>query len=161
MVGRWIPTDRELLLKWVRNTFEKVKQERAKDYQKLKEFFPDAETEEEILREFVKNASRIKEIGKVIPLHSSILALIKAMGQEPDVGMVIVQMFIQQDGKGLNTRDSIFFMDYLITFSPRFISEDLGKYAEISKQVFLIASLCRCEFTLHRLQPKTLKWFFW
>jgi len=97
MVGKWIPTDRALLLQWVRKTFEKVKKERAEDYAKLKEYFPDAGTSEEVLREFVRNAARIKEIEIVLKLHKSIFALIRAMGSEPDIGMLLIQMFQQQE----------------------------------------------------------------
>jgi len=129
-----MPTDRLSLLKWAAKEFEKAKKNRPEEYAAFKRYFPDAEDEEQVLSEFITNASRIDEIKDEVILHQSIAELMKAMGTEPDVGMLIIEMFRQQSGpfadvarlEGLKTVDAIFFLNTLITYPPRFIDDDLG-----------------------------------
>ena len=134
MVGKWMPTDRLQLMKWAKKEFDKVKASRPEQFAAYKEYFPDADTEDEVLSEFIKNASRMNEIKKKVVLHDSIANLMIAMGKTPEIGMLIIEMFRQQSGMfvelarldGLKTVDAIFFLNTLITYPPIFIDEDLG-----------------------------------
>ena len=92
MVGKWIPAQRDLLLKWVKKEMAHLSENREKQYKKLKEYFPDG-SEEEVIQEFQRNIVCIKEIQIIVGLNDCILPLLIAMGTEPNVGMLIVEMF--------------------------------------------------------------------
>ena len=104
----------------------KLRKNKEKQYKKLKEYFPDG-SEEEVIQEFQRNIGRIKEIQKICGIHDCILQLLIAMGTEPNVGMLIVEMFRQQNIEGVSVIDMLFLLNEIVRFAPRYIDEELGK----------------------------------
>lgn len=127
MVGKWIPAHRDLLLKWVIKEMAKLRKNKEKEYKKLKEYFPDG-SEEEVIQEFQRNIGCINEIQIHCGINACIIPLLIAMGREPNVGMLIVEMFRQQNIEGLSVTDMLFLLNAVVRFAPRYIDPDLGKH---------------------------------
>jgi len=124
-VGKWLPSDRKKVLKWSRNRLEEFKAKHPVRYAKFQEYFPEAETIDEEVKEFVRNAKRIDEITPILDLHESVKKLVIAMGTEADIGMLIVEMIRQQNNPdALGVRDTIVLLNDLIRTTPRFVAED-------------------------------------
>ena len=129
LVGRWIPGDQNLIREWAMNQFEKLS--KTENYKKWRSYFPRAHTANQVVIEFMKNAGNIDNIARECGIYDSVKALIKAMGNEPDVGMLIVQM-VDQTGKGtsipwMDTPAFLFVLNALMRFSPRFVEDDSRK----------------------------------
>ena len=127
MVGKWIPAHRDLLLKWVIKEMVKLRKNKEMEYKKLKEYFPDG-SEEEVIQEFQRNIGCIKEIQKICGINECMLQLLIAMGSEPNVGMLIVEMFRQQNVEGVSVTDMLFLLNEVVRFAPRYVDPDLGKH---------------------------------
>lgn len=130
MVGKWIPSDRDALLKWARREFQKAieSKEYCEQYKEYRKYFPESGSVEEELSLFIKNATKKEELKKKINLHDSIINLIFHMGKESDIGMLIVQMFhLPEVPLALSVTESIFFLNYLLKYAPRFIDDASGK----------------------------------
>ena len=126
MVGKWVPAHRDLLLKWVIKEMVKLRNNKEKEYKKLKEYFPDG-SEEEVIQEFQRNIGFIKEIQKICGINDCMLPLLIAMGREPNVGMLIVEMFRQQNIEGVSVTDMLFLLNEVVRFAPLYVDPDLGK----------------------------------
>ena len=50
------------------------------------------------------------------------------MGSEPTVGMLIVEMFRQQNIEGVSVTDMLFLLNEVVRFAPRYVDPDLGKH---------------------------------
>ena len=166
MVGKWMPAQRDLLLKWVKKEMVKLRRNKEKQYKKLKEYFPDG-SEEEVIQEFQRNIGRMKDIQRAVQLNDCILTLLTAMGAEPGVGMLIVEMFRQQNIEGVSVIDMIYLLNEVVRSAPRYIDEDLGKHgffipSSEDKVFCVILAFFLLRFLLHynekKLQ-KILKWF--
>lgn len=127
MVGKWIPAHRDLLLKWVVKEMAKLRNNKEMEYKKLKEYFPDG-SEEEVIQEFQRNIGCIKEIQKICGINECMLPLLIAMGSEPNVGMLIVEMFRQQNIQGVSVTDMIFLLNEVVRFAPLYVDPDLGRH---------------------------------
>ena len=163
MVGKWIPAQRDLLLKWVKKEMVKLRKNKEKQYKKLREYFPEG-SEEEVIQEFQRNIGRIKEIQIIVGLNYCILPLLIAMGTEPNVGMLIVEMFRQQNIEGVSVIDMLFLLNEVVRFAPLYIDEDLGKhyhfirFSEDNQQCFcVILDFFLLRFLLHYNEKKTAK----
>ena len=76
---------------------------------------------------FLRNAKRIDEIVPVVSLNGSIKDLVKTMGSEPDVGMLIVEMFRQQNNPdALSASDMILLLNMTIRKTPTLIDDETG-----------------------------------
>lgn len=127
MVGKWIPAHRDLLLKWVIKEMAKLRKNKEMEYKKLKEYFPDG-SEEEVIQEFQRNIGFIKEIQIICGINECMLPLLLAMGREPNVGMLIVEMFRQQNIEGVSVTDMLFLLNEVVRFAPLYVDPDLGKH---------------------------------
>ena len=56
------------------------------------------------------------------------LPLLIALGSEPTVGMLIVEMFRQQNIEGVSVTDMLFLLNEVVRFAPRYVDPDLGKH---------------------------------
>ena len=127
LVGRWIPSDQELLRKWAESLYEKLS--KTENYIKWRKYFPRAHTHDQVMFEFMKNIPKLDKICGDCGIFDSVKALLKAMGTEPDVGMLIVQM-TQQTGKQIlmDTPDFLFVLNALMRVSPRFVEDGSRKH---------------------------------
>ena len=130
LVGRWIPEDVQIIRDWALKQLEKLKT--TENFKKWREVFPECNTMDQTLAEFMRNAHRMDEIGPKIGLHKSVSDLVKAMGTEPDVGMLIVQMNMQtpfeNKGKYMDVPAFIFLLNSFLTLAPRFIEAESRKF---------------------------------
>ena len=132
LVGRWIPSDIELIREWAVREFEKLTD--TKEYRKWREYFPIAHTEEKAVEEFIKNAPLMDKIAPECGIFDSVKNLIKAMGTESDVGMLIVQMNMQTPlpkGKFMDVPAFLFLLNSLLRCSPRFVEDGSRKKLSI------------------------------
>ena len=128
LVGRWIPEDIELIRDWALKQLEKLKT--TENFKKWREVFPECRTMDQTLAEFMRNAHRMDEIGPKVGLHQSVTNLVKAMGTEPDVGMLIVQMNMQTPlpkGKYMDVPAFIFLLNSMLRVAPRYIEDGSRK----------------------------------
>jgi len=125
MTGKWLPADRNVVVNWAKSKLAELKLARAQQYAALKRYFPDTDNEEEMVQEFVRNVNKIEEIAKVVQLLKPVKELVYAMMTEPEVGMVMVEMF-RQDGTPMNVVDFIFLLNGILRQPPKCI-EDAGE----------------------------------
>lgn len=141
LVGRWIPSDQELIRKWAMSLYEKLS--KSENYIKWRKYFPRGHTGDQIVADFMKGATNIDKIASECGIYDSVKALIKAMGTEPDVGMLIVQMNDQTGKDWMDVPTFIFVLNALMRVSPRFVEDGSRKAHDlITFFYFLKVLLC-------------------
>jgi len=124
-VAKWLPSDRSKILKWARKRLANYKGKNPERYAAFKKYFPDAQTADEELQEFVRNASLIKVIVDKMAFSDSIKELIYAIGTEADVGQLVIEMFRQQDHpEALGPADMILLLSDTIRTTPDYVDNE-------------------------------------
>ena len=122
LVGPWNSEDMRLIREWALKQLDNLKS--SDHFKRWCEVFPDFTSLDK------KLADLIEEIGPWTGLHKSIIDLVKAMGTEPDVGMLIVQMNLQtplSNGKCMDVPSFIFLLNSMLRMAPRFIEDGSRK----------------------------------
>ncbi|XP_066913381.1 uncharacterized protein [Clytia hemisphaerica] len=126
MSGKWLAEDQTIVLSWIHR--EMINARLTKEYINFKQFFPDVQSVDEEIRNFVNSGHKITEIQEAADLKPSIVELLEAMDKDMHVGQLLVKMFREQTHPhSLNTRDSLFLINRCIRKSPRFVSKDSGE----------------------------------
>eukprot|EP00111_Clytia_hemisphaerica_P025035 TCONS_00073713-protein len=118
-IGKWIPQDRVAIMKWAKRRLEEYKVKHAEQYAKLVALFPDTHSVDEEIQVFARNVSKIAPATLFLPVVND---LAEAMGNEPDVAMVMCTMF--NSDSEMNARDFLFWLNITIRQAPRFIEDE-------------------------------------
>ena len=75
LVGKWLPSQRDLVFKWLKKEINKFQVEQSRKHDVLKDYFPDTDKEDDILLEFSKNVPEMGSIAKDLELTEPMKAL--------------------------------------------------------------------------------------
>jgi len=134
MVGKWQQDQRQVVFECMRSLLDELKRQKTAQYKALEKYFPFVATncsKEEELEQFVTNSLLTEKMRVEVDLDEVIVEFIRAMGREPNVGMLVIEMFRQQqamsgdDGNPCTTvPDALFMMNSMLKISPRLVNDE-------------------------------------